>query len=395
MDRKLLALMLKNLIVFKKLTEEPLICALITLLDCDEGNDAEVFSSVCGLAGELYVKGDDLTAAVFNLVCCDENDYVKSIYMGEKLPQNISDWANTELNALSQAAAMPSKEFAKMYNISYTFPQWRAERLDFIKLFHESAKCAAQRGYGVFAKYTVFSVSEAGKLIPVENPDTQRLSELYCYESERKSIILNTEALLSGLPANNVLLYGDAGTGKSSTVKAIANEYADRGLRLIQVEKSFLHYIPAILDSLASNPLKFVIYIDDLSFASADRDFTALKTILEGSVAARANNTVVYATSNRRHLLRESIEARKGDEVHLGDTLEESLSLSARFGIVVTFTRPDRDEYIMVVKSLARQFGLALPEEQLVAGAEAYAIRSGGRSPRVAKQYIEYKIAVK
>ncbi|MGM9527622.1 MAG: DUF815 domain-containing protein, partial [Oscillospiraceae bacterium] len=140
--------------------------------------------------------------------------------------------------------------------------------------------------------------------------------------------------------------------------------------------------------------LKFIIFIDDLSFAETDRDFTALKTILEGSVAARAKNTVVYATSNRRHLVRESNAERRGDDIHLGDTLEESASLSARFGIVVTFTRPDRDEYLTLVKSIAQRNCLALTQKQLTEEAESYALRAGGRSPRVAKQYIEYKTAM-
>lgn len=137
-----------------------------------------------------------------------------------------------------------------------------------------------------------------------------------------------------------MLLYGDAGTGKSSTVKALANAYQDQGLRLIQVEKSRLRHIPALLDTLSGLPLKFILFIDDLSFASDDRDFTALKTVLEGSVAARSGNTVVFATSNRRHLVQETFQQRQGDEIHLSDTLEEVASLSARFGIVITFGKP-------------------------------------------------------
>ena len=191
-----------------------------------------------------------------------------------------------------------------------------------------------------------------------------------------------------------MLLYGDAGTGKSSSVKALVNEYKDQGLRLIQVEKSRLHHIPALMDSLSANPLKFIIFIDDLSFASDDRDFTALKTVLEGSVTVRSGNTVVYATSNRRHLVQETFQARMGDEIHLNDTMEEVASLSARFGIIITFGKPNRDQYLYVVANLARQNGLNVPEEILFREAEAYATRSSGRSPRVARQYIEYKIAM-
>ena len=159
------------------------------------------------------------------------------------------------------------------------------------------------------------------------------------------------------------------------------------------MEKSRLRHIPALLDSLSANPLKFILFIDDLSFAADDHDYTALKTVLEGSVAARSSNTVVYATSNRRHLIQETFQSRQGDEIHISDTLEEVSSLSARFGIVITFGRPDKDLYLSVVEKLAEKAGLAL-EESLYKEAEAYALRAGGRSPRVARQYIEYKIAM-
>lgn len=391
MDRMLLAESLKNLVIFKNLRSEELISALAELLSCKD--KSEGFSAACALARALYPHGDDLTSAVLELACLDENDYIKALAAGNEISPSISQWAIRELYALSEAAAFSSQTAALELEISSPIPAWSAEERDFAEAYHSRVRDAGSRGYGIFAKNTVFTVSEQGVLTPVKNPDPQRLSELYGYERERESVLKNTEALLSGLPANNVLLYGDAGTGKSSTVKAIANEYAPRGLRLIQVEKSLLHHIPALLDTLADSPLKFIVYIDDLSFTSADRDFTALKTILEGSVAARAQNTAVYATSNRRHLVRETSEERQGSEIHLGDTLQESASLSARFGVVVTYVRPEREEYLSLVKSIAQQWRLSVPEQELCIEAESYAIRAGGRSPRVAKQYVEYKMA--
>ena len=191
-----------------------------------------------------------------------------------------------------------------------------------------------------------------------------------------------------------MLLYGDAGTGKSSTVKAVANEFASSGLRLIQIEKQRLNTIPALLDELAENPLKFILFIDDLSFASGDGHFNALKTVLEGSVAARPSNVVVYATSNRRHLISETFSARTGDEIHISDTLQEIAGLSARFGMIVTFGKPDKDEYIRLVLRLAKKSGLAATEDELIAEAEAFAIRSGGRSPRTARHYIDGRISM-
>ena len=243
-------------------------------------------------------------------------------------------------------------------------------------------------GYGVFARYRVFTVRD-GHLQPVKHPDPQRLFELPGYEREREPIVANTEALLEGRPANNVLLYGDAGTGKSSTVKALVNEYADRGLRLVEVKKNQLYELPELMDTLAENPLKFLLFIDDLSFTVNDDNFAALKAILEGSAGGQAENVAVYATSNRRHLIKETLSDREGDDIHAGDTRQELMSLAARFGLTVTFQVPDRNRYLLIVKNLAEQYGLDLGETELAVRAEAFAIRAGGRSARVAKQFAE------
>ncbi len=195
--------------------------------------------------------------------------------------------------------------------------------------------------------------------------------------------------MLSGKPAVNVLLYGDAGTGKSSSVKAIANEFAADGLRLVEVKKNQLYQIPALLDSLAQNPLKFILFIDDLSFSANDDNFAALKAILEGSVGGRSQNVVVYANSNRRHLIKETLSDRSGDDIHEADTRQELMSLSARFGLTVTFQRPDKVRFEEILLDLAKQYGVQMPSDQLFIKGEAFAIRAGGRSPRVARQFIE------
>ena len=241
----------------------------------------------------------------------------------------------------------------------------------------------------MFARHHVFMLAEDGRLTPVRHPDPQRLAELPGYEREREKIIANTKALLAGLPANNVLLYGDAGTGKSSAVKAIANEYAADGLRLVEVKKNQLYLLPDLMDALAANPLKFILFIDDLSFASNDDNFAALKAILEGSAGGRAANIAVYATSNRRHLVKETFTDRTGDDLHEADTRQELMSLSARFGLIVTFQRPDKALYSQILLELARQCQLPIPSDQLITRGEAFAIRAGGRSPRAARQFIE------
>lgn len=394
MKIQLLTDCLSNLVVFDALRRDPLISALTALYSHRPGEGNAAYGAMCDVSRALYPYGDDLTARVFSIVCRDDNPLIKKLAARERPGKYLLDQANFELSVLAEAASYDSERLCDIYGVTLPVPAWQAERREFYKQYLSRARAAAHRGYGLFACGHVFSVSEEGALVPVRNPDPQKLSELYGYEAERRDILLNTKALLAGRPANNVLLYGDAGTGKSSTVKAIANEYAKEGLRLIQVEKSLLHHIPALLDNLAENPLKFIIFIDDLSFASCDRDFTALKTVLEGSVAARAQNTVVYATSNRRHLLRESFADRQGDDIHKNDAVQETTSLSARFGLTVTFEKPGKDEYLTLVKSLAAQYALAEDEAALCRGAEAFAIMGGGRSPRVAKQFVEYRLAV-
>lgn len=239
----------------------------------------------------------------------------------------------------------------------------------------------------------MFYIDDSGAVAPVSSPDTITLDELVDYKSQQDAIIANTTALLNSKPAANILLTGDAGTGKSSTIKAVVNKYYTEGLRIIEVRKDQMRYIPKILDSLARNPLKFILFIDDLSFLSDDDSFNALKAVLEGSVSARSKNVVIYATSNRRHIIRENFSDREGDEIHRNDAMQEMVSLSNRFGLHITFSRPDKATYLNIVSSLARQHNLNVSEEKLTAGAERFALQRGGRSARLARQYIDFIIS--
>ena len=388
---------LHGLVVFRSLLDDPVVAKLLDLTDRMEAG-APGYGPVCDAVAQFEAAlfehttnwGSYLSAAVLEA----ETVCVRQAASGTLAPalqtaldselaflQALCGLTLDELLAAAGSATGQAQELAFL-------PRWETSGIDLPAAYAQRMSEVGKKGYGMFAKHHVFTV-ENGQLVPVKYPDPQRLSELPGYEKEREKVIANTRALLAGMPANNVLLYGDAGTGKSSAVKAIANEFAPEGLRLVEVKKNQLYQIPDLMDKLAANPLKFILFIDDLSFTANDDNFAALKAILEGSVGGRAKNIAVYATSNRRHLIKETLTDRTGDDIHEADTRQELMSLSARFGLTVTFQRPEKARFETILEELAKQHHVDMPMDQLLVKAEAFAIRAGGRSPRVAKQFIE------
>lgn len=250
----------------------------------------------------------------------------------------------------------------------------------------------SRHGAGSFGRHGAFRWGEDG-LRAVDEPDPVRLADLVGYERVREPLLTNTERFLAGLPAHHALLYGMPGTGKSSTVKAVMNEYADRGLRLVEVAKEDLGALPRVLESLRARAPRFVIFVDDLSFEENEVEYKALKALLEGSVEEPPDNVRVYATSNRRNLIRERFSERDesgvGDDVHARDTMQEKLSLSARFGLRVTFPTPDQGQYLEIVAGLARRRGIEMPDEELKERAILWDRWHAGRSGRTARQFVD------
>ena len=381
---------IRSLVIFKKLRNDSVIESMMQTMLCIENKNTDMAVEwYCDMCAEIYNFGDDLTAYIMKIVLEDENLFILKKGEGLETGTMLDNCLANELAFLEELATIPSMEFISKINYDGFMPEYKISPRDFSQIYAQRVHEIKKIGYGIYSKYNIFIIKD-GVMTPVEHADPVRLSQLHDYENERSQVIANTKALLAGKPANNVLLYGDCGTGKSSTVKAIANEFACEGLRLIELKKKQLHEIPNIVETISKNPLKFIIFIDDLSFTEDDNDYAALKAILEGSVASTASNLVIYATSNRRHLVRETFTSRKGDEIHFKDTVQELLSLSDRFGLTVTFQKPDKKLFLDLVNKLADEYEVKTDRAELEIKAEAFALSKGGRSPRVAKQFIEY-----
>ncbi|MGN1090029.1 MAG: ATP-binding protein [Huintestinicola sp.] len=373
---------LSGIAVFRNVLELKTMKSLLNML-------TECTPSACGeFAHNLYRHGTNISDYIIKAVTEDENYYLLRKARREVIPESMETAVQKELRLFEEISMLTTENVRNSMGYLGYLPQWDNTHYDFVSMYSERIDKLFTVGYGIFAKYTAFMLKDH-VIEPVMTPDPQRLSQLPAYETQRRKVIDNTLALIKGKPAANCLLYGDAGTGKSSTVKAVVNEYAEKGLRLIELKKSQLHELPDVMRSIADNPLKFIIFIDDLSFSADDEDFGALKAVLEGSIASRAANAVIYATSNRRHLVKESFSDRSGDDIHARDTREELASLSERFGLKVTFLKPDKDTYLQIVDYLAAQYGIKCDAEELHIKAEAYALRRSGRSGRAARHFVE------
>lgn len=321
-------------------------------------------------------------------VLYDDNPFSKAAESGDA-GGVLFDLAAADLDFLQRLAQSCSQSLClpelaagvACLEFDFAAKKW-GENTDALAHFHR------ENGRGAFAKYYGFIFEDC--LLGVKNLDPIKLSDMVGYELQRGEVVQNTERFLKGLPSNNILLYGDRGTGKSATVKALLNEYAQKGLRIVELSKEHLHKFGELLKLLSDSALKFIIFIDDLTFESADSKYTALKAVLEGSLCARPSNVLIYATSNRRHIVKERHSEREFDDVHRADAIEEALSLSDRFGMTITFVSPNQETYLLIVEKMARLRGLTVPTEELKKKAIQWEMANNGRSPRTAKQFIDF-----
>lgn len=385
---------LNSLAIFRALLRDPVVSALLDYLNSREKATSEAVSKYAAFVSALYgTEKRTLAGYIQHIVNNDENAYIRMIGRGAQPWPEMETQVEQELQILQAVADLTPEALREGLNWNGYLPIFATKQLNLVDSYHERCANIHRFGYGIYAKHIMFFIGENNRIVPVINPDQTRLSSLIDYKREQQIILDNTVALLEGKPAANILLTGDAGTGKSSTVKAVVNELHDRGLRILEVRKEQLHAIPAILDELNTNPLKFILFIDDLSFQKDDDNFSALKAILEGSVSAKSRNVVIYATSNRRHLVKESFSGRDGDDVHRNDTMQEIISLSERFGIQVTFQKPNKETYLGIVRHLAQEKGVTMDASELDMLAERFALGRGGRSARAATQFIDGLLA--
>lgn len=377
---------------------DELIRALRDLLDGAGGENAPKLYSA--FFRKLSAQ-KSLRHYISTLVLCDDNAFTKAAAAGkaDELSGAIIEGVKSDLEKLDALSRLTSDDvisetYGEEEKVMLTLPKWEvgtpekplgekwAEQLEELKDYH------LVNGYGIYAKHCAFSW-RGGELIPITSIDPIELADLKNYERQRNQVLENTEAFLDNLPANNILLYGDRGTGKSSTVHAVLNEYRTRGLRMIEISKGDISELTQIREKISDSPMKFIIFIDDLSFDAHDDSFGELKAALEGSLSGRQSNTLIYATSNRRHLIKENHSDREND-VHRSDTMQEELSLSDRFGLTITFMNPDKKEYLDITLQIALDRKIEFDADKLLLEAENWARRRGGRSPRCAKQFVDY-----
>ena len=302
----------------------------------------------------------------------------------------------TSYKAIPKRACLYNKNVSeKVRALSETLAQasTAAEMADHILAHYHSF------GVGMFGLNRAFRIRNEGnglEFLPVSNAEPIRLADLVGYEHQKAQLVANTKAFAEGKRANNVLLYGDAGTGKSSCIKAVLNEYYDQGLRMIEIYKHQFRDLSAVIAAVKNRNYRFIIYLDDLSFEEHEIEYKFLKAVIEGGVETRPENILIYATSNRRHLIRETwgdradMQHDPDQEIHRSDTIEEKLSLSARFGVTINFSSPDRELFYSIVRTLAEREGIDIDEETLRREANRWELRHGGISGRTAKQFVDH-----
>ncbi len=349
-------------------------------------NNENAYSLSCEMTGEC--KGSLARAAEhdFELIYKSFNDGISDLYKDAGVPDEIfTNYDNSKDHGFVYNKRIRDciVNLAKRMEDCQTPSEMQSAVSDFYKAY----------GVGKFGLHKAFRIDENGEIIPIPGILHVHFDDLIGYELQKQKLRENTEAFLAGRPCNNALLFGDAGTGKSSSIKAIANEYYEAGLRIIEIYKHQLKDINSVIEIIKSRNYKFILYMDDLSFEEFETEYKYLKAVIEGGLSKKPDNVLIYATSNRQHLIRESFKDKsslESDDPHHSDTVQEKLSLSYRFGCTIYYGAPTPKEFKAIVLGLKENMGVELDDETLLAEANKWELSHGGLSGRTAHQFMEY-----
>ncbi|MCR5311339.1 MAG: ATP-binding protein [Lachnospiraceae bacterium] len=420
----------QELIIFRDLLEDRLFSDFVYLMENFGNNNTSVkekqtkfydcFNKLTEFAAQTGVSGNLWHNYLVFLLLNSENTYSKAAEGKGSVEGDINrlvlsdlsiirELYDFDLSELSNALELKNLEYLTDYklpeNTGIYNHEIRTAICGFIADFDKASSPEdmklilngfyGKRGAGQFGLHNAFRVlrdnrTDTVKIVPITGLAPVSLDDLVGYDSAKKQLIENTDAFVGGNLSNNCLLYGDAGTGKSTAVKALANMYFSKGLRVIEIYKHQIEYLNAVIDLIKDRNYKFVLFMDDLSFEEFETDYKYLKAVIEGGIEKKPDNVLIYATSNRRHLINEKFSERSDDEVHLNDTMQEKLSLYDRFGITVYFGSPGQKEYDNIVLTLAERNGISIPKEELISLARRWELNHGGKSGRCAEQFIQY-----
>lgn len=382
------------MIFYRKLMADTLIKKVLKFnRQQDESLYEEIVSELIERAYELELSGNLLKKFICYKMITDENVFTLAAEkQGEKLDETLRYLALKEIKELKKLFHINAIDihlqenkteiFDKVYEV-FNEDRNDEEVLDTLIAFYHTY------GAGKMNHYPAFKWDTTKGLIGIRQCDPIRLEDLVGCDDQKQALISNTEKFLAGKEANNALLFGDRGTGKSSAVKALLNKYFNQRLRIIELSKSDFKDFNEILKCIKHRGMKFILFLDDLSFEEFETEYKYMKALIEGGIEIKPVNVLIYATSNRRHLIRETWEERQGEDVHIVDTRQEKLSLSDRFGLSLTFTSPNQNIYLEMVYKMAHQYHIELPENLLREKALQWELMHGGRSGRVAKQFIQ------
>ena len=336
---------------------------------------------------ELFEHGAETNFSEYvkELVIHDEKAFSRACAAGGNISPYLKRAYICDLAEIGRSLEFSSPDF-NIGKPSAPLMSWDEKAANLLYSFYQSS------GYGPFISAAEFRWTDEDELLPVRSPSSITLHDLKGYEYEKAQVFDNLENFVRGLPYSDMLLYGDRGTGKSSTVHAMVKNFFPQKLRLVEIAKENVGHLPRLKSYLATIPLYFLVFIDDFSLSEHDDRISSLKTALQGSAEGHAGNVMIVATSNRRHIVEESVSARE-NSMHREENEQELLSLSDRFGITVLFSATNKEAYLKIVRALAQEDGVHLSGTALDAAAERWALLRGGRSPRRARQFVDYLVA--